>query len=114
MTKKEAEKVIKYKDLTTEIQRMWNTGTEVIPVITGATVTISVSLRQYPSNISGRREIMDLQRQPYWALHTYCGTYKCTSTKHFNVGDNITCSTDCKYRTATTLYTLETRFVSGI
>jgi len=39
--KKEAEKILKYKDLTTEIQRMWNVKTEVIPVAIGATGTIS-------------------------------------------------------------------------
>jgi len=27
---------------------------------------------------------------------------------------NVTCSTNCKYRTAATLYALETWFVSGI
>jgi len=39
--KKEAEKILKYKDLTTEIQRMWNVKTKVIPVIIGATGTVS-------------------------------------------------------------------------
>jgi Holliday junction resolvase-like predicted endonuclease len=41
MIKKEAEKILKYKDLTTEIQRMWNVKTGEIPVIIGATRTIS-------------------------------------------------------------------------
>ena len=39
--KKEAEKILKYKDLTIDIQRMWNVKTKVIPVIIGATGTIS-------------------------------------------------------------------------
>jgi len=33
--KKEAEKILKYKDLTTEIQCMWNVKTKVIAVIIG-------------------------------------------------------------------------------
>jgi hypothetical protein len=33
--KKEAEKILKYKDLTVEVQCMWNVKTNVMPVITG-------------------------------------------------------------------------------
>ena len=43
--KKEDEKILKYKDLTIEIQRMWNVTTKVIPVIIGVTGTISKSLK---------------------------------------------------------------------
>jgi hypothetical protein len=44
--KKEAQKILKYKDLTIEIQRMWNVKTRVIPVIIGVTGTISKSFRK--------------------------------------------------------------------
>jgi len=33
--KKEAEKILKYKDIITEIQRMWNVQAKVIPVKQG-------------------------------------------------------------------------------
>jgi len=60
--KKEAEKVVKYKDLTIEIQRMWNVKTKVIPVIIGATGTISKSFRKYVNNIPGKHEVKKLQK----------------------------------------------------
>ena len=55
--KKEAEKILKHKDLTTEIQRMWNVKAKVIPVIIGATGTISKSFGKYVRNIPGKREV---------------------------------------------------------
>ena len=57
--KKEAEKILKYKDLAIEIQRMWNVKTKVIPVIIGATGTISKSSRKYMSNIPGNHEVKE-------------------------------------------------------
>ena len=46
-----AERILKYKDLAIEIQRTWNIKTKVIPVIIGATGTVSKSSRKYVSNI---------------------------------------------------------------
>jgi len=60
--KKEAEKILKYKDLTIEIQRMWNVKTKAIPVITGATGTISKLFRKYVRNIPGKHEVKELQK----------------------------------------------------
>ena len=54
--KKEAEMI------TIEIQRMWNVKTKVIPVIIGATGTISKSFRKHVSNIPGKHEVKELQK----------------------------------------------------
>ena len=60
--KKEAEKILKYKDFTIEIQRMWNVKTKLIPVIIGATGTISKSFIKYVSNIPGNHKVKELQK----------------------------------------------------
>jgi len=43
---------------------MSNVKTKVIPVITGATGTISKSFRKYVSNIPGNYEVKELQKTP--------------------------------------------------
>jgi hypothetical protein len=60
--KKDAEKILKQKDFIIEIQPMWNVKAKVITITKGATGTISKSFRQYPSNISGKHEIKELQK----------------------------------------------------
>jgi hypothetical protein len=45
--KKEAVKILKYKDLLIDIRCMWNVTAKVISVIIGVTRTISESFRQY-------------------------------------------------------------------
>jgi hypothetical protein len=60
--KKKQREILKYKDLTIEIKRMWNVKTKVIPVIIGATGTISKSFRKYVINIPGNYEDKELQK----------------------------------------------------
>jgi hypothetical protein len=60
--KKEAEKILKYKDLIIEIQRMWILKPKVIPVIRGTTGTISKPPIECVSNITGKHEIKELHK----------------------------------------------------
>jgi hypothetical protein len=60
--KKGAEKILKYKDFIIEIKRMWNVKATVVPIIIGATGTISKLLRQYLSNMPGKHEIKELHK----------------------------------------------------
>jgi hypothetical protein len=52
--KKEAEWILKYENLTIEIQGMWNVKTKVITVVRGATGTISKSFRKFLRNRPGK------------------------------------------------------------
>ena len=61
VTNKATERILKLKDLTIEIQRMWNLKGRVIAAIIGATGTISKLFRQYLSNTPGKHEIKELQ-----------------------------------------------------
>ena len=60
MIKNKAEKTLKYKDLTIDIQCMWNVKAKVIPLIMGQR-TISKSFQQCLSNILGKHKIKELQ-----------------------------------------------------
>jgi len=81
-----------------------------------ATVIISKSLRQYLSNITGKHEIKGVQNRTTMlgTAHMWTVRRNVKVQNIFHGRNRITCSTDCKYRTAATLYTLETWFVSGI
>jgi hypothetical protein len=54
-------KILNYRDLTTEVQRMCNVKTKVISVTIGTTITISTSFRQYLSNVPVKHDIKELQ-----------------------------------------------------
>jgi hypothetical protein len=60
---KESEKKLKYKNLSIEIQRMWNTKCFVIPVIIGATGIVTKELQKYLETIPGKHSIHSLQKK---------------------------------------------------
>jgi hypothetical protein len=94
--KNEAEKILKYKDIVTEIQHMWNVTAKVTPKIIGATGTTSKSLSQNQSNIPGKHEIKELQKNSHIPHCTR--TSESTNVKVqniFHVRNNVTCSTNC-------------------
>jgi hypothetical protein len=62
----EAQKKLKYKHLSIEIQRMWTMKCFVIPVIIGATGIVSKNLQKYLETILGQHSIDSLQTKlPY-------------------------------------------------
>ena len=96
------------------IQRMWKVKRRVIPVIIGATGTISKSFRKYISNISGNHEVKELQKTAILGtahLLRKVITYKYNSA---NAGTSDIGTINSNDRIAETLYSLGTWFVSGI
>jgi len=59
---KEAEKKLKYKSLCIEIQRMWNLKCTIVPVIIGATGTVTRSLRKNLEAVPGKHSIDSPQK----------------------------------------------------
>jgi hypothetical protein len=56
-----ADGIVDDGDSNNNKQRMWNVKTRVIPVILGATGTISKSFRKYVSTIPGNHDVRELQ-----------------------------------------------------
>jgi hypothetical protein len=59
---KDSKKKLKYKNLSIEIQRMWNMKCSVIPVIIGATGIVTRGLKIYLKTIPGKHSIDSLQK----------------------------------------------------
>ena len=58
----EAEKMLKYKSLCIEVQRMWNLKCTILPVIIGATGIVMRSLRKNLEAVPGKHSINSLQK----------------------------------------------------
>ena len=85
--------------------------TKVIPVTIEATGTIPESFRKFLSNIPGKHKINELQKSLTVHLTHTLDSPNVNVQNICKMQNNITCNTNCKYRTATTLHILETLFV---
>jgi len=112
--KKEAEKILKYKDLTIEIQHAWNVKAKVIPVIIGATGTISKSFRKYMSNIPGNHEVKELQKRAISGTAHILWKVLTQRYNGVNAGTSDMSTMNKNTRIVTTRCSLGTWFVSGI
>jgi len=106
--KREAEKIFKYIDLTTEIQRMWNVKTKVIPVIIGATGAVSKLFRKYVSNIPGNHEVKELQKTAMLGTAHILRKVLMQKYNRFSTGTNGITTMNSNNRIAATLYSLGT------
>jgi hypothetical protein len=93
---------------------VWNVKARVIPVISGATGTISKSFRKYVSNIPENHDIRELQKTAI--LGTAHILRKVLTLKHnrANAGARERGTIHNNGRIAATMYSLGTWFVSGI
>jgi len=85
---------------------------DVVPVIMAAG---NIYHSEYLSKVPGKHEIKKLQKNSHVGHCTRTAeSANVTVQNIFHARNNITRSTNCKYRTAATLYTLETWFVAGL
>jgi hypothetical protein len=92
------------------IIRMWNVKRRVIPVITGATGTISKSFRKFVSDIPGNHDVKELQKTAILGTSESANVTEQksqTGTRNRGTRNN-------KDRIAATMYPLGTWFVSVI
>ena len=63
--KKEAEKILIYKDLTIEIQRIWNVKTKMIPVMEGRLGLIQSHLENAWATYQENMKLRNYRKQPH-------------------------------------------------
>jgi hypothetical protein len=102
VTKKQAEKILKYKGLAIQIQRRRDLTKKVIPVIIWQLESQSRS--ENTDHETGKA------RNQGATKNSHIGHF----TRHIYMRNNITLSINCKRRIATKVYILVTSFISGV
>ena len=75
MIKNEAKKNLKYKDITTDIQRTWNVKTKVITSNNWGYWNHLLLLQKISEQHAGKHKIQGLKKQPYYTLCTCYAKY---------------------------------------
>jgi hypothetical protein len=87
---------------------VWNVKTKVLPVIRGATGTISKSFRKYDSNIPGKHEVKELQKTAILGTAHILRKVLMYKYNRFNTETNDISTMNNNNRIAATLYSLGT------
>jgi len=74
-------------------------------LIMGSTETISKSFRKFLINIMGKQEIKEQKKNPQLGTIHTLWIVPIHKFQTFNIGNNITCSINYKYRIAAKLHT---------
>ena len=59
---KEFQKISKYKDLETEVTKMWKLKTKIIPVVIGALEMIKKGTQNFIDQIPGKPSLQEMQK----------------------------------------------------
>jgi hypothetical protein len=96
---KEAQRILKYKDIKIEIKTMWNVKTNLIPVTIGATGTMSKSFRKCLSNILGKHKNQGNTGNSHigHGAHTLESINVKVQYNRFNIGASIICTMNSNY-----------------
>ena len=106
----DAENILKYKELTIEIQGMQNIKTKVTTGATGNHLEVIQKIHENTEKAQNKTPT-DNSHIGH-CTHTSKSTDVMAKNK-FTMGNNITCTTHCNYRTAATKNTLETLLAFG-
>jgi hypothetical protein len=100
----EAGHILRYKDLTTEINSMWNVKTNVIPVIIGATGTTFKIIQKIPEQCTGNSQNQGTRETAILDMAHILQKVLMKKYNRLNNVNSVICAMNSSYRIAPMLY----------